>query len=231
MDINLSGKDINEINEVVTSIDDILGPSEQRYFGEGYKRTEYECNINYGNDSAQGSVSIAYRTGWSQKKIQYRRPHLSTIDAFLIAGRVSYGIIKRHYQLSSHQSAQAWIRHVSIKAGADAVEDLDAVRLSAELLDTTGSYDSMFGMLTRVKTKLDSMEIEVVIDHEVVTDSALHIASVTDDDEYFSSDFRLRHCHLANSTFCDSIDEVSSELLFKCSGKPSSGAMGQYPMP
>lgn len=226
MELNLSGK---EINEVVTSIDDILGPSEQRYFGEGYKRTQYECNINYDTDFAQGLVSVAYRTDWSQKKTQSRRPHLSTIDAFLIAGRVSYAIIKRHYQLSAHQSSQAWIRHVSIKAGAEALEDLDAVRLSAQLLDTSSSQDSLFGTLTRVKTKLDSMEIEVIIDHEAKADHSQSVVSFSDEDEYFNSDFRLRHCHLANNTFCDAICAVSSDLLFQCPGKPSTGAMGHYP--
>ncbi|GLR06797.1 hypothetical protein GCM10007906_43850 [Vibrio hyugaensis] len=226
MELNLSGK---EINEVVTSIDDILGPSDQRYFGEGYKRTQYECNINYDKDAAQGLVSVAYRNDWSQKKAQSRRPHLSTIDAFLIAGRVAYGIIRRHYQLSNHQSSQAWIRHVLIKAGAEALEDLESVSLSAQLLDTETSNDSMFGTLTRVKTKLDSMEIEIVIDHESVTDSMQPTTPISDDDEYFTSDFRLRHCHLANNTFCDSIYAVSSDLLFQCPGKPSTGAMGQYP--
>ncbi|SIO95965.1 AvrD family protein [Vibrio spartinae] len=226
MELNLLDK---EINEVITSIDDILGPSEQRYFGEGYKRTQYECNINYDKDNAQGLVNVLYKTDWSQKNTQHRRPHMSTIDAFLIAGRVSYGIIKRHYQLSSHQSSQAWIRHVSIKAGSDALEDLGNVRLSAELSNTTNSPDSLFGTLTRVKTNLGSMEIEVVIDHEAMVEHSCSIESITDDDEYFTNDFRLRSCHLANNTFYDSTGAVSSELLFQCSGKPSTGAMGQYP--
>lgn len=226
MDLNFLNK---EVNEVVTNIDDILGPAEQRYFGEGYKRTQYECNINYGEDVAQGLVSVAYQTDWSQKKAQSRRPHLSTIDAFLIAGRVSCGLIKRHYQLSKTQSSQAWIRYVSIKAGAEALEDLDAVQLSAQLLDTNRSQESLFGTLTRVKTMLDSMEIEIIIDHEADVEKSRSAEFIMDDDEYFTSDFRLRHCHLANNTFCDSLYAVSSDLLFQYPSKSSSGAMGQYP--
>ncbi|WP_428470858.1 AvrD family protein [Photobacterium indicum] len=95
-------------------------------------------------------------------------------------------------------------------------------------MDTVTSNGSMFGTLTRVKTKLDSMEIEVVIDHESVADNLQPTAPIIDD-EYFTSDFRLRHCHLANNSFCDSIDAVSSDLLFQCTGKPLVGAMGHYP--
>ncbi|WP_200853795.1 AvrD family protein, partial [Klebsiella pneumoniae] len=76
--------------------------------------------------------------------------HLSTIDAFLIAGQISYGLIKRNVHLSKDQMAQSWIRNISIKAGAEALENLDSVIVNATLINSEPSIDSMFGMLSRV---------------------------------------------------------------------------------
>uniref|UniRef100_UPI003F584724 AvrD family protein n=1 Tax=Vibrio cholerae TaxID=666 RepID=UPI003F584724 len=112
--------------EIIATIDDILGPAEQRYFGEGYKRTQYLCSIHYQEKHAQGLISVSYRNDWSKKKTKERKPHLSTIDAFLIAGQISYGLIKRNVHLSKNQMAQSWIRNISIKAGAEALENLDS---------------------------------------------------------------------------------------------------------
>lgn len=53
--------------EIIATIDDILGPAEQRYFGEGYKRTQYQCSIHYQEQHAQGLISVSYRNDWSKK--------------------------------------------------------------------------------------------------------------------------------------------------------------------
>ncbi|ENM5917135.1 syringolide biosynthetic protein AvrD1 [Vibrio mimicus] len=214
--------------EIIATIDDILGPAEQRYFGEGYKRTQYQCSIHYQEKHAQGLISVSYKNDWSKKKTKERKPHLSTIDAFLIAGQISYGLIKRSFHLSKDQMAQSWIRNISIKAGAEALENLDSVIVNATLVNSEPSIDSMFGMLSRVKTTLDSMEVEVIIDHSIGKLNFCELSS-EDNDEYFSDDFRLRRCQLENNTFSDSVCAVSSELVFQCPEKQSVGAMGQYP--
>lgn len=53
------------------SIDDILGPKESRYFGDGFKKVDRSINsveLNYQNRSLMANASIVYPEEWSVKK-------------------------------------------------------------------------------------------------------------------------------------------------------------------
>ncbi|WP_432463426.1 AvrD family protein [Agarivorans sp. QJM3NY_33] len=215
---------------LIPHIDDALGPAAQRYFGEGYKKTQYRCNVKYTASFAEGTIAIDYRTDWSQKKkVSSRPPHLSTIDAFLVAGRIACELLRREFNLSEQQTSQAWIRHLSIKAGSEALEDLVAVPLSTRLIKSVTDNNSMFGVLSHFKTVLKTMEVEIIIDHPPGIDSHTVNAAPLNAEEYFIDEFRERHCELYNNSFNDKSCAVSCELTLQRPGKQFSGLMGHYP--
>jgi len=74
------------------SIDDILGPAAQRFFGDGHRRVRQMLrNVTVDGDGrgghrVRGCASVSYPADWSVKSVSDElRPHLSSIDALLLA--------------------------------------------------------------------------------------------------------------------------------------------------
>ena len=68
------------------NIDDIIGDSSARYFGEGYRNVKYDViskNMELG--SVAEIFNIIYPDQWSVKNGQSINSHLSTIDGIILA--------------------------------------------------------------------------------------------------------------------------------------------------
>lgn len=117
------------------NIDDIIGNSSTRYFGEGYRNVKYDViskNMELG--SAAEIFNITYPEQWSVKKGQSINSHLSTIDGIILAIKS----IEDYFidlGMSYEELAQFKIHDLVIKAGKVLKEDLDGVVVS--LLVTT----------------------------------------------------------------------------------------------
>src|SRR3954447_1017177 len=109
------------------SIDDYLGPSTGRFFGNGYRRVRYR-DRSVAHDAAAGTptrarVGIEYPIDWSVKaRSTPLRPHLSTIDALVLAANVAECHLGRIHTLSVEQRRRAWLRRVTIRAAATPFE-------------------------------------------------------------------------------------------------------------
>ncbi|PLZ01781.1 hypothetical protein CY652_13990 [Burkholderia sp. WAC0059] len=110
---------------VNASIEDFLGPSANRFFGSGFKRVDYEWEETSASPQGTGRlVRLRYPDDWSRKETQTKLPpHLSTIDALLIA----VSMAERILSLSNLSIEHFWISGVSIKAGQKPIENLDSV--------------------------------------------------------------------------------------------------------
>lgn len=111
------------------SIDALLGPRENRFFGEGFKRAKHQLRqISVTSGPGQASqtsarVSVSYPKDWSRKADKDQRPHLSTVDVLVIGARMSEIHLAHTLGLSEEQQARAVLQRARIKAGTSPVED------------------------------------------------------------------------------------------------------------
>ncbi len=128
---------------LLRSIDDYLGPSEGRFFGGGYRRARYQVgDVRITAEGAASgtaaTVSIGYPADWSRKaKSVDLRPHLSTVDMLVLGLQLSEGHLVRAHGLDRALRGEAWVRKVTLRAGATPQEDLDGMASSAKPVSTT----------------------------------------------------------------------------------------------
>jgi len=76
-----------------STIDDCLGPGQERFFAHGYRRVQHglgplalERNADTGEVTAVGSAMLSFPDDWSVKgDDRVRRPHLTSVDAVVMA--------------------------------------------------------------------------------------------------------------------------------------------------
>jgi hypothetical protein len=114
------------MSEIVgASIEDFLGPSDNRFFGAGFKRVDYDWTEKYRSPGeTAGTITLRYPDDWSRKQADLKLPpHLSTIDALVIAvGMAEHLLIELGLPVDA-----SWIKKASIKAGTRPIEDLDSI--------------------------------------------------------------------------------------------------------
>jgi hypothetical protein len=143
------------------SVDDYLGPRQDRFFGEGFKRvvhdiTDLEVRTVNGHGDARAQASLSYPADWSRKSSAVLRPHLSTIDALVLATQISEAYLTHTYGLDSAERRRMWLAGVEIRAGQVPQENLRRVaveaRHTAALLPPAGDEPLFSALACRVGT-------------------------------------------------------------------------------
>lgn len=154
------------------SIDSILGNSQQRYFGAGYKQVKHHISrwhIDTAQQRFSAMVSIDYPPAWSTKNhAKELQPHLSTIDAFVIAVRVCDAFISACYLLEGGGNQQVWLRAMTIKAGRESTLDLQHIDLQGELVRCNSSEISLNGYISEFSLHLGGFNIVLELDHSAL---------------------------------------------------------------
>ncbi|MCT4414011.1 AvrD family protein [Leuconostoc pseudomesenteroides] len=141
------------------NIDDIIGDSSARYFGEGYRNVKYDViskNMELG--SVAEIFNIIYPDQWSVKNGQSINSHLSTIDGIILAIK-SIEDYFTDLGISYDELAQFKVHDLVIKAGKTLKEDLDdvAVNLLVKTIDNgTWSFKGKVGTFS-VVVKVNKM--------------------------------------------------------------------------
>jgi avirulence D protein (AvrD) len=74
-------------------IDEVLGPKEERFFGSVFRSARQSLEVNLAPSgpyrlAIDGTAHVAYERGWGTRNGAARVPHVSSIDALILAGRV-----------------------------------------------------------------------------------------------------------------------------------------------
>lgn len=148
-----------------TEFEAVLGPSERRYFGQGYRLTEYKLSeLICTDDRVVGRARVTYPLNWSQKNGQDpRNSHLSTIDATILAQRMTEFYLLSKPRLALPQISTASIERMVISAGAKPLEEIDTVPLSTVRTDTTDHSDAW--STTSLTHKIGSMTVQTLVRH------------------------------------------------------------------
>ncbi|MGC5165242.1 AvrD family protein [Luteimicrobium sp. DT211] len=118
--------------------DEALGASSGRYFSSGYRRTQYvfaPFDIAGDATAITGSVDVGYPADWSLKAGEPRSAHLSTIDALVASAAAAQEALAVLCGLNPEEISGAWFADLSIRAGARALTDLEAVPIACRLVE------------------------------------------------------------------------------------------------
>lgn len=123
------------------SLDSCLGPGSTRFFGSGYKRVVQDLKdiTTDGSDQPGALVTargtLTYPQDWSRKSgARELRPHLSSIDALVLAVTLAEVHLGRAFGLSPAQQRRTWLRHADVRAGSSPHEDLADFAVEGRLL-------------------------------------------------------------------------------------------------
>ncbi|MGF1426232.1 AvrD family protein [Kitasatospora sp. LaBMicrA B282] len=151
----------------LSSVDDYLGDAAGRFFGAGYRRVRYDYQKVAVEPTADGSTTlhtrldVVYPTDWSRKKAGIDlRPHLSTVDALIVAVQAAELLLTHTLDLTPHQRRAMRVRQVRIKAAGAPLEDLADLPIRASVLGTEDD-----GRRSRVETTIGAMRVRCEIEH------------------------------------------------------------------
>jgi hypothetical protein len=125
------------------SIDDHLGPCAGRYFGEGFKRVGHRLTgIEVRRADVRAVAAVTYPADWSRKAAGSPPPHLSTVDALVLAVQLAEIHLTHTYGLGLEQRRGMWLRSFEMRASATPQEDLHEFGVRAVLVRRHGSVST-----------------------------------------------------------------------------------------
>lgn len=155
------------------SVDDVLGPRENRFFGEGFTRAEHRLRDIRGTTGPDGvpqvsaAVSVSYPVDWSRKGDKDQRPHLSTVDVLVIGAQLSEVHLAHALGLTGDQRQRAMLQSAHVKAGTSPVEDdLADFPAGARLVATAPSEHAAGWYVSTVDCVVGTLRMRCEIRHE-----------------------------------------------------------------
>ncbi|MEU9167144.1 AvrD family protein [Streptomyces sp. NPDC048420] len=159
---------------MLASIDDRLGPAEQRFFGRGFRRVRYEpgrLHVSRGNDGAvqaSSSVGVHYPADWSRKAGTDLRPHFSTIDGLVVAAQLAEVCLAGPAAAEGAGHQDAWLRAVKLSAGTSPQEDLHRIPVRATLRGTAPAEGNPARRRSTIDCTAGTMRVRCEVDHAPV---------------------------------------------------------------
>lgn len=159
---------LSSAHTLLASVDDQLGPAEQRFFGRGFRRVAYEIDEVSLARSANGvaltrsRVGVRYPADWSKKAAGTDlRPHFSTVDGIVVAAQLAEVCLGG----AGSDLRDAWLRKVRLTAGTSPQEELSELLAEATLRRS----DPVAGNPARVVSVVDcvvgSMRVRCEVEH------------------------------------------------------------------
>lgn len=173
------------VHERITyrNIDEILGGWEHRYLSCGYKSVYHSIHDIFIDPTLNTLIAVAhvaYPDNWSRKNDNQRLvPHLSTLDALLIALYANILYLSQIYQLDDQLRNQIWIKGIEIKAGSRPHNELDNIPVYSRFLNTQTSEHSLYGYISKFSNNIGKLQVDLEFDHG--------ISGMNMNEQYFSS--------------------------------------------
>ncbi|WP_104129679.1 AvrD family protein [Cryobacterium sp. N21] len=153
--------------------DDYLGASSGRYFGDGYRRVDHQLaqleilTREDGHLAVAGIGTAQYPRNWSTHADgSVRVPHLSTIDAVVLAVRLAETYLSNVEKLSDVQLAAAWLADIEIRAGATPFIELGSIPVHCFRISREGSGA---GITSIFRTRIGGVSVSMNICHLAAT--------------------------------------------------------------
>ncbi|MFI0238028.1 AvrD family protein [Streptomyces sp. NPDC016845] len=155
------------------SLDSCLGPGSTRFFGSGYKRvTQTLRDISTDGSGRPGARvtargTLTYPRDWSRKAGSGDlRPHLSSIDALVLAASLAEIHIARSFGLTPAQRRRVWLRHADVRAGSSPHEELTDFPVRGELTDVAGADGGESVLASTFECRVGRLRVRCTLVHE-----------------------------------------------------------------
>jgi Pseudomonas avirulence D protein (AvrD) len=136
---------------LASSIDDHLGPAQGRFFGHGFRRVAHSVrDVEIRRGAITATAGLSYPDDWSRKSSGSLRPHLSSVDALVLAVQLAEAHLTHTRRLDAGQRRRTWLRSFDMRGGRVPQEDLTALPVQAIQLATRGTvstYSCLIGTL------------------------------------------------------------------------------------
>ncbi|PKE29916.1 hypothetical protein CWS43_14315 [Rahnella sp. AA] len=155
-----------------SSVDEILGPSENRFFSSGYRCSEHKVsNLTFpepgeNNCCLEATVSFFYPSNWSVKNAGMDvTPHLSTIDMLVLAMQMVETHLSFHFGLSMDDLDTNHVNEIAIHAGTKPQEDLNDIPVSLVLRRSVEKTDDSSRKVSTYECRVGLMRAVCQIEH------------------------------------------------------------------
>lgn len=155
------------------SLDSCLGPGSSRFFGSGYKRvTQSLKNITTDGSAEPGALvtargTLTYPRDWSRKTgAGELRPHLSSIDALVLAANLAETHIGRAFGLGAAERRRIWLRHADVRAGSTPHEDLADFPVHGRLIAVDGPTGERSTLASTFDCRVGRLKVRCTLVHE-----------------------------------------------------------------
>lgn len=154
------------------AIDHCLGKSGSRYFGQGFRRVGHrirEVRITTGGegDLVTAAIDVEYPTDWSSKLVvDAPRPHLSTVDALVVAVQLAEALLVHAHGLDEERRRRMWLRSFAMRAGAAPQLDLVGIPATGRRESVLPSLDGPGTLVSRFEIKVGTIRVTCDIGHD-----------------------------------------------------------------
>jgi hypothetical protein len=197
-----------------TSIEDYLGPGDNRFFGMGYRRVQYHVSnivatpANVPDAGARATITVQYPRDWSKKKDADLRPHLSSVDTLILCTQLCELHLAHAYGLDHNQRRSMWLRRVKLRAGTIPQEELEGMTATAKLCHTNAIPDAENTFLSVFDCQIGVMQARCEIVHEITAPATEQryfetVQDILDPSEhrYYGEGFKLKGQRIHNVQF------------------------------
>jgi hypothetical protein len=150
-----------------------LGPGSSRFFGSGYKRVVQDLKGITADGSAEpGALATArgvltYPQDWSRKSDAGElRPHLSSIDALVLAAALAEVHVGRAFGLTAAQQRRTWLRHADVRAGSSPHEDLEDFPVQGRLLAVDRPASQGTTLISTYDCRVGGLRVRCALAHD-----------------------------------------------------------------
>ncbi len=153
----------------IAAIDDYLGPSSGRYFGDGFRRIRHELSefeirhLENGSRDIKAVAHISYPADWSTKRKVALVPHLSTIDALALAVQLCETYLHNEHDVTDER--HAWLRRFVMKAGATPNEALRSFGVRAVYGGTVATPHTLGGSISTFDCHIGAIKVMCEVEH------------------------------------------------------------------
>jgi hypothetical protein len=112
------------------SIDDLLGNSDERFFGSGYRRVKYSwggLTEPEQTEFLKSRAAVTYPKDWSRKNDIDQKPHLSTIDAIILGIKATKQLMLQSSEVTHDEYR---LCKIDVKAGTVSSEISDDIEIT-----------------------------------------------------------------------------------------------------
>jgi hypothetical protein len=203
----------------------------------GYRKTKYslrQVRIRAELDGPllEAIAAVRYAPDWSLKRGKDRPPHLSTVDAVVLSAWIA-AVYLAMIGLTELQLRRAWIRELSIRAGARPDEDME--RISVRVTRAVSAPDGVSeNFASALRIELGSFTASVSLVHEsargVPNWSARELASDEREPVMYTELFRSSQHEMRRLTYRPAERAVEGDLEVRptVGGRCASGLQGAH---